>query len=340
MIPSHGVIDHVRLSLLSPLAQRDRRRLPDLGFEPERHWMRAKRGPGNLAYDAEPGAEVMVRASDGCRVQIWPGRLAVVGSLARILGRTNDRLAELSSFDAVEACARMSGLFPWTTRLASIENKHWAVVEAALAIDVPMDAKRYARAYVKSRWARVRSMPKPYPRGLAWGGADNRLTLYDKGAEMREHGLAGGPLPGTVMRVEREWRGARAISALAGAIEHGTTGPRLLFVKLREKVRAFTMPLWLDHRVLHGVLAQELSRLDVPLPLGDSPADVIAAFMIECERFHEALRRAWDPKTYRKHRRKMLALKTQGMPTLLQACYGRASVRGVVLAPSNSSSAS
>jgi len=332
--PSHGIIDHVRLSLLEPLAKRDRRSLSDLGFEPERHWMRAKRGPGNLPYDAEPGAEVLVRASDGCRVQIWPDRVAVVGSLSRILGLTNDRLAELSPFDAAEACGRMSGLFPLTTCRASIEDGHWAVLEAALTIDVPAEAKRFASAYEKSKWTRVRSMPKRHPRGLEWGGADNRLTLYDKGAEMREHGLAGPP-PGSVMRVEREWRGARAITALAGAIEQGTTGPPLLFVKRREKVGTFTMPLWLDHRVLHGVLAQELNRLDAPLPLGASAADVLAAFMNENERLHEALRQVWDPKTYRKHRRKMLALKAEGLPTLLQACYGRASVRGVAFETSN-----
>jgi hypothetical protein len=321
VFPSHGIIDHVRLSLLEPLAKRDRRSLTDLGFEPERHWMQAKRGPGNHPYDAEPGAEVLVRASDGCRVFLWPDRVAVVGSLSRILGLTNDRLAELSPFDAVEACARMSGLFPLTTCRASIEDRHWAVLEVALTIDVPADAQRFARAYVKSRWTRVRSMPKPYPRGLAWGGADNRLTLYDKGAEMREHGLPGPP-PGSVMRVEREWRGARAISALARAIEHGTTGPRLLFVKRRERAGTFTLSLPLDHRVLHGVLAQELSRLDRPLPLLGKVADVCAAEMAENERFHESIRQAADPKTYRKYRRKMLAVKAEGMPTLLQVCYG------------------
>ena len=324
LIPSKGIIDHCRFSLLQPLVSLDRERLFGSGFQPASIDLRAKRGPGDEIFDPEPGAELLLREVDGCRVLVWPERVAVIASLSRVLGFTNDRLDELTELDVMDACRRVTNdLLPWTTRRAHLAGDDWAIAEIALAIDVLEDARRYADAYESIIWRRARKPPHRYKRGLVWAGSDNRLTLYDKGAEMKRRGLSHGPLPGEMMRVERQWSGCRSITSFADAISHGH-GPRLPFLVAPSGNRPVALRSPLDHRVLHQLLAKELSLLDAPLPLSGSRVDALAAHMAECQRFHEIMRHSTDRKTYQKYRRKMLAVRQEsaGLPTLLRACYG------------------
>ncbi len=324
LIPSKGIIDHCRFSLLQPLVPRDRDRLSKLGFRAAPIDLRAKRGPGDEIFDPEPGAELLLRSSDGCRVLIWPERVAVIASLSRVLGLTNDRLDELSAQDVMEAYRQVTNdLLPWTTIRAHLAGNGWAIAEIALAIDVLEDARRYADAYESILWRPVRKRPYRYKNGLVWAGSDNRLTLYDKGVEMLRRGLSHGPPPGEVMRLERQWSSCRSISRFADAIAHGH-GPRVPFLVKQDGNRPFPGRFPLDFRVLHQVLAKELSLLDAPLPLAGSRVDALAAHMAECSRFHEVMRHSTDRKTYQKYRRKMLAVRQEsaGLPTLLRACYG------------------
>ena len=338
--PSFGIIDHVRLSLLHPITKLDRDRLAANGFETERVTVRAKRAPRDHVYDPEPGAELLVRSSDGCRVRIWHNRIAVIGSLSRILGATNDQLHELTERDAILATRMLTKeLLPWTTLRASLDGEEWAVLEIALAIDVPCDAWTYAEAYELSRWKPTNKLPKRYPRGLAWEGSENRLTLYDKGSEMIHRGLDGAPPPGTLMRVERQWQGARAIARLGNEISHGR-GPSVALMTRHPQGGLVPLPCPIENRVLHHALARELSLLDDPLRSTDSRVDAFAEHMIECPQFHEIVRLRTDPKTYAKYRRRMLEMKRAagGLQTLLKACYGaldgrRVSQESPVLSP-------
>lgn len=323
-LPSHGVIDHVKFSLLWPLAGLDRERLSSVGFNHERVKMRAKRGPDGSVFDPEDGAELLRRESDGARVAVWPTRVAVIASLSRVLGLSNDRLHELSESDAVTATRQMTTeLLPWTSCRAALRGYDWGLIEWSLAIDVRADARHFASAYRSAKWGRVRSLPQLYRgRSLAWQGTDSRLTLYDKGQEMFEHGTPGGPSPGEVMRVERQWRGAAAMTRVSHDLATAT-GPSLRFVERRNDGRVVALPRSIGHRALHGVLARELTLLDQPIPVGVSRLDVIAQHMNECPRFFEMMRESADPKTFRGYRQRMLAhrLEPTGGRTLLEVCY-------------------
>ena len=328
-IPSAGIIDHARISLLHPVVERDRARLCDLGFVPTAAKLRAKRGPGDFVYDAEPGSELLVRESDGCRVNLWNTRIASTVSLARILGMTNDLLHELTERDVSLACFTVTKqLFPWTTRVAGLLDREWGSVELALAVDVRADARAYADIYENTRWKRTRGLPKRYRNGLAWSGSNNRLTTYDKGEEMRRRGIPGAPPRGTVMRVEREWRGARAVDRLGESIAH-SRGPRIPLVGSNaDGVRTvFNRPV--DHRVLHQLMALELSVLDTPTALRKSRQDVIAAQMVKDSSFRHEMQLVSDRKTNKNDRQRMLAIELEqvGLPTLLQATYGEAAIR-------------
>ncbi len=324
LIPSNGVVDHVRLSLLFPISHRDRAGLSSSGFEVQAITIRAKRGPGNHAYDLEPGAELFVRHRDGCRVLIWSNRVAVIGSLARMRGLGNSKLHLLSTKDVVDAVQLLTECLPWTTRLAGFQGQSWAIAEIALSRDVEADASAYASVYERTRWKRTRSFPKPFKRGLAWEGSNSRLTLYDKGAEMIAHGVLGGPGPGKIMRVEREWRGARSIISLAKSIEHGK-GWTLPMLARDSSGGIAALPYPVDQEVFHAVLARELSLLDAPSELFESRSNAIAAQMAKDPKFEESMRLVSDRKTYQKDRERILALRLDeaGVPDLLQACYGK-----------------
>lgn len=287
--------------------------------------MRAKRGPNDRVFDPEPGAELLLRQSDGCRVYIFKTRVAVTACLARVRGLTNDRLNELAEPDVVAACRAVTeDLLPWTTHHASVYNIEWGVVELALARDVLADATDFCSAYEQAKWVPVRSMPIRYKSGLAWSGAENRLTIYDKGREMIAHGTLGGPSPGEVMRVERQWRGARAISKLASELAHGP-GHSIRFVEHGSEGKPVAVRRVIEHSLLHGLLARELSLLDQPSPVGVSRVNAIAIHINECPPFLLLMRNNTDPKTFRSYRQLALthALEKAGVRTLLQACYGR-----------------
>ncbi len=287
-IPSKGIIDHVRFSLLHRLEERDRARLNDAGFERRAMTMRAKRAPGDFVYDPDPGAELLLRESDGCRIFVWPGRMAVVASLSRVIGLTNDRLHELAARDVVRAYTTITDkLLPWSTICAKFQNEAWGLAEIALAIDVQADSKQYAAAYEKTKWRHVQKLPNKYPRGLVWKGTDHRLTIYDKGAEMQKRGVPDAPAKGTVMRVEREWQGVDAITQFVRSTAYGS-GPLLPFLFRRTLgVSPFPSLGPIDNVVFHQLLASELALLDRPLPLGETLGDAFAVHMAECERFHD-----------------------------------------------------
>lgn len=322
--PSHGVIDHVRLSLRHPIVKLDRARLEAAGFEPERVEMRAKRGPAGHVYDAEPGEELLVRSSDGCRILIWPERVAVIASLSRVLGMTNDRLHEVSERASLAAISTLTELFHWTTRKASFGGEEWAVAEIALTIDVPCDARVYAEAYKSARWKRTNKLPKRFPRGLAWGRWGNRLTLYDKGWEMMRRGIENPPPPGAVMRVERQIRDRGPLSRLAAKIAHGRGSVSIPMLHAHPRGGVVPLSTPIENRILHEALAGDLADLDQPMPLGGGLSAAIATHMAECHRFEDLVRLHSDPKTYRNYRQRVLDLRLgrDQLPTLLQLCYG------------------
>lgn len=326
LIPSKGIIDHVRFSLLHRLEEPDRARLEEAGFERRPMTMRAKRAPGNFVYDPDPGAELLLRESDGCRVLVWSGRIAVVASLSRVIGLTNDRLHELDERDVNNACTAITtALLPWSTLCAGFENRKWGIAEIALAIDVAADSKQYADAYEKTKWRHVQQLPNKYARGLVWKGTDHRLTIYDKGAEMQKRGVPNAPAKGTVMRVERQWQGVDAITRFARSIAHGS-GPLLPFL-FRSTRGASPFPSLgpIDNVVFHQLLASELALLDRPLPLGQTLADVVAAQMAVNDRFHDEVMVTISSKTRRNYRGKVLAARLESTvgQTLLRACYGQ-----------------
>lgn len=291
--------------------------------------MRAKRGPGGFVYDAEPGSELLVREFDGCRVNIWEARITSTASLARCLGKTNALLHELAESDVVGAHTAVTRqLFPWTTRKASFIGQEWGAVELALAVDVLADARAYADIYQNTRWNRTRKMPTRFRNGLAWPGSDNRLTVYDKGVEMRKHGIPGAPPTGAVMRVEREWQGARAIERVAEFIAHAW-GPGVPMVVGRPEGGRTVLARPIDHRVLHQLLAVELNALDTPTTLRGSRLDVIAAQMVKDADFRHEMELASDRKTNQSDRERMLAIELEqvGLPSLLHACYGEGATR-------------
>jgi len=236
---------------------------------------------------------------------------------------TNDRLHEVSACDAAAAIKTLEAWLPWTTRKASFEGLVWALLEIALTIDVSGDARVYAEAYKSCRWKHTSKLPRRFPRGLAWEGWDNRLTFYDKGWEMMLRGVDDAPPPCTVMRVERQIRGARAIARFAAAIEHGW-GPSVTMLHTHPRGGFVPLSTPIENRVLHAALGRDLAHLDQPMPLGRSHTSLIASHMEECSRFEEQMRLHSDPKTYRDYRRRVLDLRLgKGqLPTLLQVCYG------------------
>lgn len=321
-IPSTGIIDHSRFSLPHPLVERDRDHLSKLGFAPTASSMRAKRGPGDFVYDAEPGSELLVRESDGCRVNLWSNRIASTVSLARLLGKTNDRLHELTEQEVATSCTAVTRLlFPWTTRVAGLLAREWGSAELALAVDVLADARAYAATYEFTRWNRTRRMPSRYRNGIVWNGSNNRLTFYDKGEEMRRRGLPGAPPRGTVMRVEREWRGARAVERLGEFIAHAR-GPRIPILGSDANGTRTVLNRPIDHRVLHQLQALELNALDAPTTLRRSRQNVIAAHMLKAPQFRHEMELDSDRKTSKHDRERMLAIELEevGLPTLLQVC--------------------
>jgi len=322
--PSYGATDHLRLSLLYPIVKEDRARLEAAGFEPERVKVRAKRDHSGKAYDPETGPGLLVRSSDGCRVYTYRDRTAVIGNPSRVMGMTNDRLHEVSERDAFAATEVLRALLPWTTLKASFVGVEWAVVEIALAIDVLADASVYADVYELSRWKHTSKLPRRFPRGLAWEGSLNRLTTYDKGWEMMRRGVENAPAPGTVMRVERQIRGARAISRFAKAIAHGRGPVSFPILRTRPDGGPVALSTPFENRVLHEALARDLADLDAPLPRGQGLTAAVALHMEECARFHDLIRLLPDRKTYATYRRRVLDLRLgKGrIPTLLQLCYG------------------
>lgn len=330
VIPTHGIIDHARFSLLQPIVGLDREALANSGFTPAPMKLWAVRGPKGVISDAEAdGAEILLRQSDGQRLSIWGDRVASVASLSRTLGLTNDRLHELSERDVVAAYHLITDeVLPWTTRVAQFSERSWAMSEIALTVDVLADSRTYANIYEKARWKHSRKPPRRFDRGLAWEGWSNRLTLYDKGWKMMMDGVEGGPLPGEIMRIERQWRYARGVATLAASIEHGH-GPTLPMLVSGPNGGYVGLSRSIEHRVLHQVLARELADLDEPLPLLGSRIDAIALHMAECDRFYDLMQLHADRKTLKGYRGRMLGaiLDREGLPSLLQLAYGERAMR-------------
>lgn len=338
-LPSHGVVDSVRVSLLQPLHGRDRRQLEEKGFVPVAGSARCKRGPNDQLFDIEPGAERYLRREDGCRLFVHERKLAVTASLPRILGLSNDRLHELSEADVVAALQAIThDLFPITTYKAQFGDRKWAVAEIALALDRETDVQRVLRGYELSKWPRTLSAPQRWTGGLAWAGTDNRLTVYDKGLEMRSRGCSGAPDPGTILRVERQWRGPETLARLAELL--APTGYRPERIRLVESCRngVFAVPYYLDHRALHTALAYEIAQLDPPIEVFHTRRETIAGHMARCATFDAAMRATCDPKTYREYGKiKRLLDRASVIPdSLLNICYGssRRTVAGYFLGSS------
>lgn len=325
VLPSHGIVDSVRVSLLQPLHGRDRRQLESNGFEPVAGTARCKRGPNDQLFDIEPGAERYLRREDGCRLFVHERKLAVAASLPRILGLSNDRLDELSEADVVAALQAITrDLFPITTYKAQFGDRVWAIAEAALAIDSETDVQRVLRGYELSKWPRTLSAPQRWTGGLAWAGADNRLTVYDKGLEMRSRGCVDAPETGTVLRVERQWRGPETLARLGEFLAPIDYRPER--VRLVETCRngVFAVPHYLDHSALHSALAYEIAQLDPPIEVFHTRRETIAGHMSRCSEFDAAMRATCDPKTYRAYGKiKRLLERASVLPdSLLNICYG------------------
>ena len=324
-LPSHGIVDSVRVSLLQPLHGRDRRQIEDKGFVPVAGMARCKRGPNDQLFDIEPGAERYLRREDGCRLFVHERKLAVTASLPRLLGLTNDRLHELSEADVVAALQAITrDLFPITTHKAQLGDREWAVAEIALALDRETDVQKVLRGYELSKWPRTLSAPQRWTGGLAWAGTDNRLTVYDKGLEMRSRGCSGAPDPGTVLRVERQWRGPETLARLAELLAPTDYRPERIRLVESSRNGVFAVPHYFDHRALHTALAYEIAQLDPPIEVFHTRRETIAGHMARCARFDAAMRATCDPKTYREYGKiKRLLERASVIPdSLLNICYG------------------
>lgn len=322
------MVDTVRVTLLHPLHARDRKSLHDLGFAPVSGTTRCKRGPNDQLFDIEPGAERYVRRRDGCRLFVHATKLSVVASMPRVLGLTNDRLHELREVDVISALEAITlRLFPVTSSWAHLRKQEWAIAEIALTLDIETDVQRLLRGYELSRWPRTTSAPRLWPGGLVWAGTDNRLTVYDKGTEMRRRGQDAAPAPGTRLRVERQWRGPESLAKLGDLLALAGYRPERLRLVQRCRNGVFAVPHSLDNRLLHTALAIEIAQLDPPIQVFHKRREVIAGHMARCPEFDAGMRATCDPKTYRELGRiKRLLERASVLPdSLLNLCYGRPS---------------
>lgn len=326
-LPSFGIVDTVSTAILHRIACKDRRRLDGLGFEPASMTVRAKRDEHGKLFDPEPGAELFKRPSDGCCIQVYPHRVVVTGSVARITGRSNSRLHELTESDVVRAIHTMTAeTLPITTHAATLLGHAWSLERIALARDFPGDAREFASSHRHVRWERCHSSARVY-RGstTVFAGALHRLSIYDKGLEMLARCERGAPPPGRVVRVERQWSSSRALRQLGEMMMATNRGyPRLTLTEQIPEGSATSVTRPFEHRVLHGILARELSLLGPPIEKLSEKNEVMALEMVERPVFVARMERVVDRKTMRIYRRWMATIDLRKLTSgsVLQAAYG------------------
>lgn len=335
-----GVIDTVRLLLPGPLVDLDRRALASNGFFPVKTDVRAIREKDGNVSDVEPGYEFFFRETDGCRLFAWPDRMAVEASIARAAGRTNDRLHELTDRDADTAIKAITiDPFPWSTRASFVSQPEaeghdlttcWYLMKIAVTRDYPGDSRRVVQSHEHARWGRTRKPPRTDPAGskdpdsITWGKWDHRLTVYDKSGEMYKKGRGENPIPGTITRVERQWRGVEVLSKLASFLGSGRVAGAFhlpFLVQTADGPRVLNQPLAM--RDLHHALMLDLSALEGAVPPVGPWDEELARAMLRDERLQRALYQR-NRKTIRKWEKRMHSIELEDLPSgsLLNACYG------------------
>ncbi len=342
-------IDTVRMSLPVLVVPRDRPHLTKRGFVLGKSLHKAKKlSDGSLA-DPDPGYELWQRPFDDCRVMLWPkteektGKCVIEVALSRVLGIPNHRLHELRQIDVQRGFEiLMLETLPWTTAWADADVRGfwWALVRLDLARDVYGNAQHFAVAYENTRWPRVQSDPKVMKNGICWKAISksqtpHQLRIYDKGEQMRDvawpHAaldLADAPLPGAVMRVERQFVGMAGLPALGklldGADRGIRVGGRVIQIVSREADRdSKTLPIELSLTGLHRALAWEIGLLGHGDVVATSKRGTLARAFARDPVFRSDFLRNWGRDIIREIRKLAGKLGPAAMGLdLLQACYG------------------
>lgn len=341
-------IDTVRLSLLQTPVMKDRLHMQKLGFVLVKNKHYAKKlADGSLA-DPDHGSELFQRSSDDCRVQLWSatendgGKCAIEVSVPRVLGVPNYRLHELTESDVLHVFEILiESLLPWTTAMADVFDRRWAIVRLDAARDFAGDAADFADAHAFTRWPRVNKppFPKRMKNGLWWVPASksqrpHQLRVYDKGKQMADtaktpkdfDALVDAPAPGEVVRVERQWTGKAGLPALRKALEGAGSGirvgGRLLQVVDRE-IPGNTVAIELSLPALHAVLAWEIALLGHQQVKASNKDEALAWAYIRDPMFRNDFENHWGKTSVKKIRKLAAQLQSGGAGfDLLTACYG------------------
>ncbi len=345
---NENCIDTVRLSLLQTPVAKDRAILQKLGFALVKNRHFAKKLPDGSLVEPDHGSELWQRPSDDCRVQLWSstpdggGKCAIEVSVSRVLGVPNYRLHELTQSDVQHVFETLTqALLPWTTAMADIHDKRWAIIRLDAARDFAGNAADYADAHAFTRWPRVNKPPFPQrmKNGLWWAPASksqrpHQLRVYDKGRQMAEAGksvedfdaLVDAPAPGEVVRVERQWTGKAGLPALRKALEGAGSGIRVhgrLLQILDREIPGKTVAIELNLQALHAALAWEIDLLRHREVKASSKNEALAGAYIRDPVFRSSFEAHWGRTSIKKIRRIAAQLQSGGAELdLLSACYG------------------
>ena len=345
VIPSNeGCIDTIRISLPWPVVSKDRGHLQQHGFLLKKNLHKAKKMPDGSLAEPDPGTELWSRESDGCRVELRPqsetkrANCAIEVSLPRVLGIPNHRLHELSQLDTQHALEiLMESILPWTTWRADTADEVWAVVRLDIARDRPGDIASVIESYQHTRWRRVKTPPFPrkMSNGLWWKSSSesqtpHQLRIYDKGVEMlnsatTSEALKDAPGPGTVIRVERRFRGNVGLSVLSKLLDGGDSairsGGRLVPLVDRDFRGKLARPPLSLHG-LHLALAHEIALLRSAAKAATTKHEVLASAYVRDPVFRSGFEVAWGKATVNKIRALAASIEQAGGVDLLKVVYG------------------
>lgn len=371
-LADQGVVDTMALQLIGSIARPDLTRLEKLadegGWSYSEKKSRGSRLPTSNSKATPTLTRIWTRESDRLRVIVKSsagseGTVMVEVSVPRMAGLENHFQSAVTALDFMRILDEVTRkLLPWSTHLAQVRSvgcswlvmdraygrfadRRWRLLRLDLARNFKGPVAPVVAAVMGSRIAGIRKDPsiiaRPTSKQVTWSGKERRVSVYDKGAEIRgnrnktfEQKVQAPPID-TLGRVEECFRNIDGVKNLAQKL--------LKFPAPSAGFETIVMPMPVETKDgklavvnvrtdlirLHAVLFATIASLrSPPVPIstrGMKAMEIGLYAMASDHQLWEQFCAGAPKRTVRKLRPKVMAMRKQMFGVQLDAlCYTEA----------------